>query len=79
MLEKLKQNGIRAEFDNRNEKVGLKIREATLRKEPYMIIIGDKEKESNTITVRTRSGKDLGSKSIETFIDELKKEISDKV
>lgn len=66
--------GLRAEFDCRNEKIGLKIREATLQKIPYIAVVGDKEKDSGTVAVRMRSGKDLGQFKIEDFINLLKKE-----
>lgn len=67
--------GIRAEADNRAEKIGFKIREAQLAKIPYMVIIGDKEAESGLISVRGRSG-DLGQQNPEDFINKLTKEIA---
>jgi len=56
----LKNQGVRVESDLRNEKVGFKIREHTLRRVPYLLVAGDREVESLSLAVRTRSGKDLG-------------------
>ncbi len=76
----LKAAGIRAELDNRGEKIGYKIREAQLEKVPYMIVIGEKESDSgNTVAVRTRDGKDMGSILLEEFIAKVKKEVADRV
>ncbi len=63
----LRNKGIRASSDLRNEKIGFKIREHTIHKVPYLAVIGDKEVESGSIAVRTRSGEDLGSMSVEQF------------
>ncbi len=71
----LQKKGLRANFDLRNEKIGFKIREHTLQKIPYQLIIGDKEVESNTVSVRTLEGKELGSVSIETICETLQQEI----
>ena len=68
----LEEAGIRAELDERNEKIGYKIREAQMQKLPYMLIVGDKEAGENTVSVRVRGKGDIGQKSIETFIDEVK-------
>jgi threonyl-tRNA synthetase len=68
----LVKNGIRAETNSDPERIGKKIRIATLQKVPYMIIIGDKEVEEKTISIRTRDGKDLGSSQLQTFINTLK-------
>ncbi len=65
--DKLITFGFRAEIDIRNEKVGFKIREHTIQRIPFLIIIGDKEEENNEVSVRTREGKDLGSMSIDKF------------
>ncbi len=78
VAEKLKEKGLRAELDVRNEKVGYKIREARLQKIPYMIIVGDKEKEQNTIAVRTRKSGDIGTLSLDEFTNNILKEISEK-
>jgi len=69
--EKLKQQGIRAISDLRNEKIGFKIREHTLKRIPYMLVVGDKEKDSGQVAVRTRKGEDLGSIALEDFIAQI--------
>lgn len=78
LKERLQKEGIRVEFDSRNEKIGYKIREAQLQKIPYMLVIGDKEKEENKVTVRTRKEADLGQMSIEEFVSKIKEEIENK-
>ena len=78
LKERLQREGIRVEFDDRNEKVGYKIREAQLQKIPYMLVIGDKEKEANAVTVRTRKEADLGQMSVEEFVEKIKEEIENK-
>ncbi len=65
--DKLVNFGFRSEIDLRNEKIGLKIREHTMQRIPFLIIIGDKEQENNQISVRTREGKDLGKMPIDKF------------
>lgn len=75
-LEKnLSEQGIRAKADLRNEKIGFKIREHTLMKVPYLLVIGDKEMEDNTVAVRTRTGEDLGVMSIEAFRERLQADV----
>ena len=74
VVEHLKQNGIRAEADLRNEKIGYKIREAQLEKVPYMIILGDKEQEEQTLSVRSRKEGDLGSMSLTDLTTKLVEE-----
>ena len=74
ICEKLLRVGIRAEVDNRNEKIGYKIREAQLENVPYMIIVGDKEKEDKTVSVRSRKEGDLGVMSVDSIIDKLVEE-----
>ena len=69
-----KEQGFRCEVDLANEKIGYKIRENTLQKIPYLVIIGDKEVEDNTITVRKRNGDDLGSMKIANFVTMLQNE-----
>ena len=64
---KLINYGFRASVDTRNEKVGFKIREHTMQRIPFLIIIGDKEEENNEISVRTREGKDLGKMTLDKF------------
>ena len=67
----LENKGFRVQADLRNEKIGFKIREHTIQRIPYLLVVGDKEVESKTVAVRTRSGQDLGSLSIEEFADHL--------
>ena len=74
----LKANGIRASVDNRSEKIGYKIREARLNKVPYMLVVGAKEEEDQVVSVRSRYLGDEGQKSLETFINEICKEIRTK-
>ncbi|QEW05853.1 threonine--tRNA ligase [Nitrincola iocasae] len=76
--EKLQEAGIRSQIDLRNEKIGFKIREHTLQKVPYLLVVGDKEVESGTVAVRTRSGQDLGSLPVDDLIELLKSDISRK-
>ena len=71
IVEELKKFGLRAEVDNRNEKIGYKIREAQLEKVPYMFIVGDKEKEENKVSVRSRKDGDLGVMDINEIITKL--------
>ena len=75
LLEELEQKGIRVELDNREEKIGYKIREAQLQKIPYMLIIGDKEVEENKVSIRSRDKGDLGSIEKEKFIEKIEEEI----
>ncbi len=79
VLSSLKESNIRATVDNRNEKLGYKIREAQLEKLPYMLIVGDKEKENKTLGVRSRKAGDLGEQSTAEFISLIKEEIDSKV
>jgi threonyl-tRNA synthetase len=76
VVQYLKNNGIRAELDLRNEKIGYKIREHTLKRIPYLLVVGDREVENESIAVRTLDGKDLGSVTLERFSDALVKEIT---
>ncbi|TSC95684.1 MAG: Threonine--tRNA ligase, partial [Parcubacteria group bacterium Athens1014_26] len=71
----LDENNIRCEIDLDNKSLGAKIRQSTLQKIPYMVIIGEKELKSNSISVRTREGKDLGSIEVNKFINQLKSQI----
>jgi threonyl-tRNA synthetase len=75
VTESLKNQGFRVAFDLRNEKVGFKIREHTLQRVPYLLVAGDKEVAANLLSVRTRSGKDLGTMSPETFAERLRIEL----
>ncbi len=72
----LKNQGLRVEMDLRNEKVGFKIREHTLQRVPYLLVAGDRESGSNTLAVRSRSGKDLGSMGLETLAAKLAEEVA---
>ncbi len=74
--ETLKKQGFRVESDLRNETIGLKIREHAMQRVPYQLIIGAKEVETNSVAVRTREGKDLGSMELEGFINRLNDEIA---
>jgi threonyl-tRNA synthetase len=76
VLNSLENNEIRALIDNRNETVGKKIREAELKKVPFMLIVGDNEENSQTISVRRHGGEDLGSIAIEQFSDLVSNEIN---
>lgn len=78
VADRLREAGIRVEFDGRNEKVGYKIREAQVQKIPYMLIAGDKEVESGMIAVRHRAEGDLGAKPVEEVIAELRDKIETK-
>ena len=69
---KLESAGMRVELDDRNEKIGYKIREAQLQKTPYMLVVGDKEVESNTVGVRSRKDGDIGQMNTEEFIQKIK-------
>jgi threonyl-tRNA synthetase len=71
VAEELKTKGIRALTDLRNEKIGFKIREHTVQRVPYLVVIGDREVEQQTVTIRTREGKDLGSMTLNEFEDKL--------
>jgi threonyl-tRNA synthetase len=75
VTESLKNQGFRIESDLRNEKVGFKIREHTLKRVPYLLVAGDKEVAANLVSVRTLSGKDLGTMSPQTFAERLRIEL----
>ena len=75
VLAELESNGIRAEADFRNEKMGYKIREAQLQKIPYMLVVGDKEAESGTVSLRSRRSGDEGTVAIDEFIRNIREEI----
>ncbi len=78
VYEELKKNGVDATIDNRSEKIGFKIRETRLAKVPYMLVVGQKEEEEGTVSVRSRYAGDEGSKSLEEFVDAICKEIRTK-
>ena len=71
----LDASGFRVEVDHRNEKIGKKIREATMEKVPYMLVVGDRDMENGTVSVRHRSGEDLGAMSLDAFAARLKDEV----
>jgi len=73
---RLRAEGFRAFKDLRNEKISYKIREHSLQKLPYQLVVGDKEKQAGNVAVRTRGGEDLGAMSLEGFIERLRKEAS---
>ena len=75
---KLDARGFRVEVDSRNEKIGKKIREATLEKIPYMLVVGDRDMENQTVSVRHRSGEDLGAMSLDEFAAMLKEVVDTK-
>ena len=77
--EELEKEEIRVELDSRNEKIGYKIREAQLQKIPYMLVIGEKEMQNNTVGVRSRSDGDIGAIEISEFIEKIKTEIENHV
>ena len=66
------------EVDSRNEKIGKKIREATLEKIPYMLVVGDRDMENGTVSVRTRKGEDLGAMTADAFLTKCQAEIASK-
>jgi threonyl-tRNA synthetase len=74
--ESLRNQGFRAEADLRNEKIGLKIREHTLQRVPYMLVVGGREVDNNTVAVRLRGGEDLGSVSLKDFCGRLNRDVS---
>ena len=78
VVAKLKESGIRAISDLRNEKIGFKIRERTLERIPYLLVLGDREVEEGTVNVRTRSGKNLGTMSIDAFVDLVKAAVAER-
>ena len=79
LRDKLEARGIRVEVDDRNEKIGYKIREAQLEKIPYMFVIGEKEKENNQVAIRKRKDGDIGTMGADEAISMIVKEIEDKV
>ena len=71
----LQDKGFRVDLDLRNEKIGFKIREHTLQRTPYLLVIGDREMENRSVAVRTRGGEDLGSMSLDALIQRFEKEV----
>ena len=78
VVEELKKNGFRVASDLRNEKITYKIREHSLQKLPYLLVVGDKEMQSGQVAVRTRKGEDLGSMPVQAFIERLRGEVQAK-
>ena len=74
----MKSRGFRVDSDLRNEKVGFKIREHTLQKVPYLLVVGDREVENGQVAVRARNGDDLGTMTIDEFGDLLAKNVEKK-
>ena len=74
--ESLKNQGFRAEVDLRNETIGFKIREHTLQRVPYLVVVGDREAQNQVVAVRTRGGKDLGAMPLERLVQGLAAEIA---
>ncbi|MBQ9298411.1 MAG: threonine--tRNA ligase [Clostridia bacterium] len=75
VMEKLQEKDIRVELDDRNEKIGYKIREAQLEKVPYMLVLGDKEVEANAVGIRTRKDGDIGQKPVDEFVKMIVEEV----
>ena len=78
LSQKLVDAGIRAEDDCRSEKLGYKIREAQMQKIPYMLVVGDRDMENGTVSVRTRKGEDLGAMTMDAFLSKCLSEIASK-
>ena len=78
LVEKLSAAGIRAEADTRSEKLGYKIREAQMQKIPYMLVVGDRDMENGTVSVRTRKGDDLGAMTPDAFLSKCLMEVATK-
>lgn len=78
VVENLKKNDIRCDYDLRNEKITYKIREHSLQKMPYLLVAGDREMQNGQIAVRTRKGEDLGSMSVQAFLQRIKADIETK-
>ena len=78
VTESLRQNNIRCNSDLRNEKITYKIREHSIQRVPYILVVGDREKETSQVSVRNQKGDDLGSMSLDALLKNLNKEISDK-
>jgi threonyl-tRNA synthetase len=75
LAQSLQKQGLRVESDLRNEKISYKIREHTLQKVPYLLVVGDKEREAQTVAVRARGGVDLGSMPVDAFLDRLQQDV----
>jgi threonyl-tRNA synthetase len=78
VADRLRAAGLRVELDERQEKIGYKIREAQLQKVPYMLVLGDREVADGTVAVRSRTGGDLGSRPVDAFLEAARDEIARK-
>jgi len=78
LCEKMKKEGIRAEVDARNEKIGYKIREAQLEKVPYMLVAGDREIENGAVSLRSRKDGDMGAVDVDEVIEMMVREIRER-
>ncbi|MBC7489388.1 MAG: threonine--tRNA ligase, partial [Glaciimonas sp.] len=78
VAETLKKQGFRVEVDLRNEKITYKIRQHSLQKSPYILVVGDKERDANTVAVRARGNADLGVMSIDALLERLTTEVNTK-
>jgi threonyl-tRNA synthetase len=78
VLQKLKKADIRAEIDDRNEKIGKKIRDTELMKVPYMLVVGEKEMNENKVAIRRQGKGDLGAKHVEEFLIDIVKEVKER-
>ncbi len=76
VTKELQDKGFRADIDLRNEKIGFKIREHTLRRVPYLVVVGDREAHDNAVAVRTRKGEDLGVMTLEAFVTTLQTDVA---
>ena len=77
VVKELKKQDIRAEVDDRNEKVGRKIRDNELKRIPYLLIVGEREAENQEVSVRKQGGEDKGSVKLSTFADEVTRKVSE--
>ena len=78
VVQALKKQGFRVDCDLRNEKINYKIRENSLQKLPYLLVVGDKERQAGRVAVRARGGLDLGAMTIEAFAERLAQEVASK-
>jgi threonyl-tRNA synthetase len=78
VAEELKKNGFRVHPDLRNEKITYKIREHSMQRLPYLLVVGDKEVASNLVAVRTRTGEDLGQMTLEALLERLSRDLAEK-
>ncbi len=74
----MRKTGIRVEFDDRNEKVGYRIRDWEMKKAPYMLVVGEKEKAAGTVSVRQHKKGDMGSLALGKFIEQIQNEVQQK-